>query len=85
MVNLKGDLVMTETPKEIPAPLVLKELIISCNDLLVQHQSQLTQKVTAASIECMQMLGLDPRDGWRLDMQNMVFTKKVPENQQIQQ
>lgn len=60
----------------IPVPTALKELIISNNTLLNQYQQELTKKVIAANMEMMQLLQLDPNDGWRLDTENMVYVKQ---------
>lgn len=67
---------MTEI-KSIPVPIVLKELIISNNELLTNYQRELSKKVISANIEMMQLLGLNPEDGWQLDMQEMVYIKHV--------
>ena len=66
---------MTEI-KSIPVPIVLKELIVSNNELLSNYQKHLTTKVISANIEIMQLLGLNPEDGWRLDMDQMVYIKQ---------
>jgi len=60
----------------MPIPVVLRELIMSNNTLLKQYQQELTQKVITANMEMMSLLGLDPNDGWRLDLDNMVYTKQ---------
>lgn len=62
----------------IPVPIVLKELINSNNALLTQYQQELTKRVIAANVEVMEMLGLNPVDGWRLDMDNLVYVKQDP-------
>ena len=60
----------------IPVPIALKELIQSNNLLLNQYQQELTKKVISANMEMMQILGLDPNVGWRLDTEQMVYTKQ---------
>lgn len=62
----------------IPVPIVLKELINSNNALLTQYQQELTKRVIAANVEVMEILGLNPVDGWRLDMDNLVYVKQDP-------
>jgi hypothetical protein len=62
--------------KSIPVPIALKELIASNNELLANYQKELTTKVISANIEIMQLLGLNPDDGWRLDMEQMVYIKQ---------
>lgn len=68
---------MTEQTK-VQVPVVLKELINSNNTLLNQYQQELTKKVIAANIEMMELLNLNPNDGWRLDMDNLVYVKQDP-------
>jgi len=65
-----------EKVKSIPVPIALKELIASNNELLANYQKELTTKVISANIEIMQLLGLNPDDGWRLDMEQMVYIKQ---------
>jgi hypothetical protein len=63
---------MTNT---VPAPLALRNLIESNNQLLKIYQSELTAKVAQANEEMMRMLGLDPNDGWRLDLDTFTYVK----------
>ncbi len=65
-----------EQPASIPVPITLKELIASNNLLLSQYQKELTEKVITANLEMMRLLGLNPNDGWRLDMEQMVYIKQ---------
>lgn len=65
-----------EQPTSIPVPITLKELIASNNLLLSQYQKELTEKVITANLEMMRLLGLNPNDGWRLDMEQMVYIKQ---------
>lgn len=67
-----------EEKKSIPIPVALKELINSNNILLKQYQQELTHKVITANIEMMNLLGLDPNDGWILDLDTMMYTKQKP-------
>ena len=62
--------------KSIPVPTALKELIASNNLLLTQYQNELTKKVISANIEMMEILGLNPDEGWRLDTEQMVYIKQ---------
>lgn len=73
---------MTE-PVTVPAPSAIRELIISNNQLLQNYQQELTNKVIMANLEMMRMMGLDPQDGWKLDMEKMVYTKEHPSNQSV--
>ena len=61
---------------QVPVPTALKELILSNNLLLQQYQEQLTSKVIMANLEMMQLLGLNPTDGWKLDMDTMMYIKQ---------
>lgn len=60
----------------IPVPIALRELITSNNTLLMQYQQELTQKVISANVEMMQLLELNPAEGWRLDTEKMVYIKQ---------
>lgn len=60
----------------IPVPTALKELIVSNNLLLNQYQQELTKKVITANLEMMELLGLNPADGWRLDTDQMIYIKQ---------
>lgn len=59
----------------VPVPKALQELIRVNNQLLQQYQNELTSKVFAANEEMMQLLGLDPNDGWRVDIDEMMYVK----------
>lgn len=61
---------------KVSVPKALVELINANNELLQTYQRQLTTKVINANVEMMNMLGLDPMDGWRLDTENMVYVKQ---------
>lgn len=64
--------------QSIPVPVALRELIMSNNLLLNQYQQELTKKVITANLEMMELLKLDPNDGWRLDTEQMVYVKQEP-------
>ena len=63
---------MTQT---VPVPLALRHLIESNNQLLENYRSELTAKVVVANEEMMRMMGLDPKDGWRLDIETFTYVK----------
>lgn len=65
---------MTQT---VPIPLALRHLIESNNHLLEVYQQELTKKVIIANEEMMRILGLDPNDGWKLDVGTFTYTKTV--------
>ena len=59
----------------VPLPLALRHLIESNNQLLKIHQADLTAKVMQANEETMRILNLDPREGWRLDLDSLAYVK----------
>lgn len=65
-------------PTSIPVPMSMRELINSNNKLLELYQKELTAKVFSANEEMMQMMNLDPADGWRLDLSTMTYVKQEP-------
>ncbi len=62
-------------PKSIPVPVALAELIHSNNELLRIYRNELSNKVMNANIEMMQLIGLNPDEGWRLDMDTLTYVK----------
>jgi hypothetical protein len=56
-------------------PIALQNLIKANNALLKSYQSRLMEEVQQANIQLMQILQIDPRNGWRLDMDNMVYVR----------
>jgi hypothetical protein len=63
---------MTNT---VPIPLALRHLIESNNQLLKTYHNELTSKVMIANEEMMRVLGLDPKEGWRLDIDTFTYVK----------
>ena len=59
----------------IEVPFALQNLIRANNTLLKTYQSQLMQEVQEANIQMMSILQLHPDAGWKLDMENMVYTR----------
>ena len=66
----------TENVTEVPVPTALKELILTSNTLLQNYQQELTMRVEVANREMMGLIGLNPADGWSLDMKKMVYIKQ---------
>ena len=64
-------------PTTLPLPETLRHLIEVTNTLLQNYQQELSSRVISANEEMMQMLNLNPADGWRLDTQRMVYIKSV--------
>lgn len=66
---------MTTKQVTVEVPLALQHLIKSNNTLLKSYQSQLMAEVQEANMQMMRMLQIDPANGWRLDMDNMVYVR----------
>lgn len=67
---------MNETKQvTLPVPIALQNLIKANNTLLKSYQSQLMEEVQQANAQMMQILQIDPRNGWRLDIENMVYVR----------
>lgn len=64
----------------VSLPIALRSLIQKNNELLRRYQASLVEEIQEANIQMMQILNLDPNDGWRLDMDNMVYVR--PETQE---
>lgn len=62
-------------PTSIKVPLAIQELIKVNNKLLQQYQEELTSNVYTANQEIMGIMGLDPNDGWRVDLETMTYVK----------
>lgn len=67
---------MTEEVITVPVPEAIKQLITTSNILLQNYQQELTNKVQIANREMMQLLGLNPEDGWQLDTKTMMYIKE---------
>lgn len=63
----------------VKVPLALQELILANNDKLRQHQEALFNQVQQANKEMMELLKLNPEDGWRLDISQMTYVKLSPD------
>jgi hypothetical protein len=59
----------------VPLPTALRSLIESNNQLLKMYQSDLTKQVMQANEEMMRMLNLNPNEGWRLDLDSLMYVK----------
>jgi hypothetical protein len=66
---------MKQEEKTVPAPEAIRQLIINSNTLLQNYQQELTARVQIANREMMQLLGLNPDDGWQLDTKTMTYIK----------
>jgi hypothetical protein len=63
------------TQVTIDVPIALQNLIKANNTLLKTYQSQLMEEVQQANLQMMQILQIDPVNGWRLDMDSMKYVR----------
>jgi hypothetical protein len=66
---------MSEEIKEIPLPLAIRQLIELHNTRIREYQQKSLREIQEASVELMNIIGLLPQDGWRLDMDTMKYVK----------
>jgi hypothetical protein len=59
----------------LPVPIALQNLIKANNTLLKTYQAQLMEEVQHANMQMMQILQIDPANGWRLDMDSMKYVR----------
>jgi hypothetical protein len=62
-------------------PVALRQLITTSNELLKNYQAKLLGEIEEANVQMMEILKLDPRHGWRLDMERMVYTRPQTEEE----
>jgi len=65
----------------VSLPIALRSLIQKNNELLRRYQASLVEEIQEANVQMMQILNLDPNDGWRLDMDNMVYVRPEAQEQ----
>lgn len=69
---------MTEpTNVTLSVPLALQQLIKANNTLLQNYQAELMEQVQQANLQLMGILNINPADGWRLDIEHMVY-RRIP-------
>jgi hypothetical protein len=67
-------------------PVALRQLITTSNELLKNYQTKLLGEIEEANVQMMEILKLDPRLGWRLDMERMVYVRPQTEEEvQVQE
>jgi len=66
---------MVDEIKEVPVPLAIRQLVELHNIRIREYQQKSLQEIQDANIELMLMMGLNPQDGWRLDMESMKYIK----------
>lgn len=59
----------------LDVPIALQNLIKANNTLLKTYQAQLMEEVQQANMQMMQILQIDPVNGWRLDMDSMKYVR----------
>lgn len=66
---------MVEEIKEAPVPIAIRQLIDLHNTRIREYQQKSLQEIQDANIELMLLMGLNPKDGWRLDIESMKYIK----------
>ena len=68
------------TQPTIPVPEVMRQLIEYQNEALYRTQQNLYSQLAKANAELMKIMGLNPEDGWQLDVSEMVYVRNpMPE------
>jgi len=65
----------TQEEVTLDAPLALQYLIESNNQLLKDYQKKLYSEVESSIVQMMNILGISPANGWKFDMERMVFVR----------
>lgn len=63
----------------LKVPMALQQLINSNNELLKKYKEELFEQVKEANQQMMQILKLDPVQGWKLDLDKMMYVRIVTE------
>jgi hypothetical protein len=66
---------MSDEIKEVPVPLAIRQLIELHNTRIREYQQKSLREIQDASVELMNIIGLLPQDGWRLDIESMKYIK----------
>lgn len=66
---------MSEEIKEVPVPLAIRQLVELHNVRIREYQQKSLKEIQDANVELMNIIGLLPQDGWRLDMETMKYVK----------
>ena len=67
---------------EVPVPLAIRQLAELHNNKIKEYQQVALNEIQTSSLELMTLMGLNPSDGWRLDLDNLKFVK-VSKNESI--
>lgn len=65
---------------EVPAPLAIRQLVELHNVRIREQQEKSLKNIENATVEIMLMMGLNPRDGWRFDMETLKYVKVSTED-----
>ena len=71
----------TEVTVDIPD--ALRYLIEANNKLLKNYKMQLMQQVYIANEQMMEILKLSPDNGWQLDIDRLVYTRPITEEELV--
>jgi len=61
--------------EERDIPVVLSRLVDLSNRMLQDYQQKLYADIETSAVDLMKVLGLNPEDGWRLDLERKKFIK----------
>jgi hypothetical protein len=67
----------------VKVPIALEQLIRTSNELLKNYQTKLMERIQLANSEIMEIFNLDPSAGWTLDMERMVYTRPLAEEDTV--
>jgi len=70
---------MSEQEQVIPVPEVMRQLIQHQNDILNQYQQKMLDELGAANVELMKIMGLNPNEGWQLDLNRLAYIRVIEE------
>ena len=66
---------LSEEVTEVPVPLAIRQLAELYNNKIKEYQQVALNEIQTSSLELMTLMGLNPSDGWRLDLDNLKFVK----------
>jgi hypothetical protein len=69
------------TEVSIEVPIALQQLILANNEILKSFQLKLLEQVQDANMQMMQILRLDPVQGWKLDVERMKYVRPLTEEE----
>jgi hypothetical protein len=73
---------MSEQEQVIPVPEVMRQLIQHQNNILNKHQQKMFDELGVANVELMKIMGLDPIEGWQLDLNRLAYIRIIPGEQE---